>query len=32
VPVEEYLVNHCVPGSRFVGGRIAIRDVRDIPL
>jgi hypothetical protein len=32
VPVEEYLANHCVPGSRLVGGRIAIKDVRDLPL
>jgi hypothetical protein len=32
MPVEEYLENHCVPGSRLVGGRIAIKDVRDIPL
>jgi hypothetical protein len=32
VPVEEYLENHCVPGSRLVGGRIAIKDIRDLPL
>jgi hypothetical protein len=32
VPVEQYLANHCVPRSRLVGGRIAIKDVRDLPL
>ena len=32
VPVDEYLENHCVPGSRLVGCRIAIKDVRDLPL
>jgi hypothetical protein len=32
VPIEEYLANHCIPGSRLVGGRIAIKDVRDLPL
>jgi hypothetical protein len=32
VPVEEYVANHCIPGSRLVGGRIVIKDVRDLPL
>jgi hypothetical protein len=32
MPVEEYLENHCVPGSRLVGGRIIIKDIMDIPL
>jgi hypothetical protein len=32
VPVEEYVENHCIPGSRLVGGRIVIKDVRDLPL
>ena len=30
--MEEYLENHCVPGSRLVGGRISIKDIKDIPL
>jgi hypothetical protein len=32
VPIEEYLANHCIQGLRLVGGSIAIRDVRDLPL
>jgi hypothetical protein len=31
-PVGEYLANHCVPGERLVGGRFAIKDIRDLPL
>ena len=31
-PVDEYLANHCVLGVRLVGGRIAIKDIRDLPL
>jgi hypothetical protein len=31
-PMDEYLENHCVPGSRLMGGRITIKDIRDIPL
>jgi hypothetical protein len=31
-PVDEYLANHCVPGVRLVGGRITIKDIRDLPL
>jgi hypothetical protein len=31
-PVDEYLANHCVPGARLVGGRIAIKDIRDLSL
>jgi hypothetical protein len=30
--VDEYLANHYVPGVRLVGGRIAIKDIRDLPL
>jgi hypothetical protein len=30
--IEEYLVSHCIPGSRLVGGKIAIKYVRDLPL
>jgi hypothetical protein len=32
VPVEEYLENHCIPGSILVGGRIAIKYVSDLSL
>jgi hypothetical protein len=32
MPIDEYLTNHCVPGSRLVGGRIIIKDIRDLPL
>jgi hypothetical protein len=32
VLVEEYLENHCIAGLRLVGGRIAIKYVRDLPL
>jgi hypothetical protein len=32
VPVDEYLTNHCVPGARLVGGRITIKDIKDLPL
>jgi hypothetical protein len=32
VPIEDYLENYCVPGSRLVGGRITIKDIRDLPL
>jgi hypothetical protein len=31
-PMDEYLANHCVPGARLVGGRIAIKDIRDLYL
>jgi hypothetical protein len=30
--VNVYLVRHCVPGARLVGGRIPIKDIRDLPL
>jgi hypothetical protein len=30
--VDEYLANHCVPGARLVGGRITIKDIKDLPL
>jgi hypothetical protein len=32
MPLDEYLANYCVPGSRLVGGRNTIKDIRDIPL
>jgi hypothetical protein len=32
MPVEDYLENHCVPGSILVGGIITIKDIRDLPL
>ena len=31
-PVDEYLASHCVLGARLVGGRIAIKDIRDLSL
>ena len=31
-PVDEYLANHCVPGLRLVDDRIAIKDIKDLPL
>jgi hypothetical protein len=31
-PVDEYLANHCVPGAKLVGSRIAIKDIRDLSL
>jgi hypothetical protein len=31
-PTEAYVVEHCIPGSRLVGGRIVIKDVRDLAL
>jgi hypothetical protein len=31
-PMDEYLENHCVPRERLVGGRIKIKDIRDLPL
>jgi hypothetical protein len=31
-PTEAYVVEHCIPGSRLVGGRIMIKDVRDLAL
>jgi hypothetical protein len=27
-----YLARHCVPGERLVGGRIPIKDIRELPL
>jgi hypothetical protein len=30
--VDVYLARHCVPGARLVGGRIPIKDVRELPL
>ena len=27
-----YLARHCIPGARLVGGRIPIKDIRDLPL
>jgi hypothetical protein len=30
--VDVYLARHCVPGARLVGGRIPIKDVRDLAL
>ena len=32
MPIEEYLASHYIPGLRLVGGRIVIKDVRDLPL
>jgi hypothetical protein len=32
VPAEVYVENHCIQGSRLVGGRIVIKEVRDFPL
>jgi hypothetical protein len=31
-PTEAYVVEHCIPGSRLVGGRIVIKYVRDLAL
>jgi hypothetical protein len=31
-PVDKYLAHHCVPGARLVGGRIPIKDIRELPL
>jgi hypothetical protein len=31
-PTEVYVADHCVPGSRLVGGQIVIKDVRDLTL
>jgi hypothetical protein len=28
--VDVYLARHCVPGARLVGGRIPIKDIRDL--
>jgi hypothetical protein len=30
--VGVYLARHCVPGARLVGGRIPIKDIRELPL
>jgi hypothetical protein len=30
--VGVYLARHCVPGARLVGGRIPIKDIREVPL
>ena len=30
--VGMYLARHCVPGARLVGGRIPIKDIRELPL
>jgi hypothetical protein len=30
--VDVYLARHCVPGARLVGGRIPIKDIRDLAL
>jgi hypothetical protein len=30
--VDVYLARHCVLGARLVGGRIPIKDIRDLPL
>jgi hypothetical protein len=30
--VDLYLARHCIPGARLVGGRIPIKDIRDLPL
>jgi hypothetical protein len=30
--VRMYLARHCVPGARLVGGRIPIKDIRELPL
>jgi hypothetical protein len=30
--VGVYLARHCVPGERLVGGRIPIKDIRELPL
>jgi hypothetical protein len=32
VPMDEHVKNHCVLGTRLVGGRITIKDIRDLPL
>jgi hypothetical protein len=32
MPMDEYLANHYVLGSRIVGGIIAIKDIWDLPL
>jgi hypothetical protein len=31
-PMDEYLAKHCVPGVRLVGGRITIKDIKDLHL
>jgi hypothetical protein len=31
-PTEAYVAEHYIPGSRLVGGRITIKDVRDLEL
>jgi hypothetical protein len=31
-PVDVYLTCHCVPGARLVGGRIPIKNIRELPL
>ena len=30
--VDVYLARHCIPGARLVGGRIPIKDIRELPL
>jgi hypothetical protein len=30
--VDMYLAHHCIPGARLVGGRIPIKDIRELPL
>jgi hypothetical protein len=30
--VGMYLAHHCIPGVRLVGGRIPIKDIRELPL